>query len=134
MQFIHYLSPTECGSVHDKTIAEEYPIHLPKGSTLKQDLGFVKHQPEGINIEMPYKKPKNQELTFSQKIFNKIFSGTRIVIEHANSGIKRLRIIKDIIRIHDAEFRDLVLVVACGLHNFRLLSQHPKRKYKQSRA
>ena len=48
-----------------------------------------------------------------------MLSTTRVVIEHANSGIKRLRIIKDIIRIHDSVFRDTVLVVAYALHNFR---------------
>jgi hypothetical protein len=36
-QKIWYLSPTENGSVHDKTIADLYPIELPKNAVLKQD-------------------------------------------------------------------------------------------------
>jgi DDE superfamily endonuclease len=71
---------------------------------------------------MPFKKPKNGELTFGQSIFNKIFNSTRVIIEHANSGIKRLRMLKDTIRIHDTHFRDQVMAVACGLHNLRVKS------------
>lgn len=117
------------GSVHDKTIADEYPLILPLGSVLKQDLGFVGHKPNLVTIEMPFKKPKNKELTFSQKIYNKLLSSTRIVVEHANSGVKRLRIVKEIVRIHDAAFRDTVISVACALHNFRTLSENSNRKY-----
>ena len=121
-QYIHYLSPTESGSVHDKTIADEYPLTLPEQSVLKQDLGFVDHRPEDVIVEMPFKKPRNGELSFGQKVYNKIFSSTRIVIEHANSGVKRLKMIKDIIRIHSTAFRDAVITAACALHNFRVMS------------
>jgi hypothetical protein len=117
------------GSVHDKTIADEYPLILPIGSFLKQDLGFVGHKPNNVTIEMPFKKPKNKELTFSQKLFNKLLASTRIVVEHANSGVKRLKIVKDIIRIHCSKFRDTVIVVACALHNFRTISENVHRKY-----
>jgi DDE superfamily endonuclease len=115
--------------VHDKTIADEYPLILPLGSFLKQDLGFVGHKPNNTTIEIPFKKPKNQELTFSQKIYNKLLSSTRIVVEHANSGVKRLRIVKDIVRIHDSWFRDTIISVACALHNFRIISENMQRKY-----
>ncbi len=108
--------------MHDSALAKEYPIVLPAGSVLKQDLGFLKHQPDDITVEMPFKKPKNGELTFNQLIFNKIFNSTRVVIEHANSGVKRLRMLKDVIRIHATHFRDLIISVACGLHNFRVRS------------
>jgi hypothetical protein len=117
------------GSVHDKTIADEYPLILPFGSFLKQDLGFVGHSPNNTTIEIPFKKPKNKELTFSQKIYNKLLSSTRIVVEHANSGVKRLKIIKDIVRIHDSWFRDTLISVACALHNFRIISLNNHRKY-----
>jgi DDE superfamily endonuclease/Helix-turn-helix of DDE superfamily endonuclease len=131
-QYIHYLSPTEPGSVHDKTIANEYPLHLPEGSVLKQDLGFVGHEPEGVLVEIPFKKPRNGELTFGQKIYNKLLNSTRVVIEHANSGVKRLKMLKDTIRIHSTLVRDQIIEVACGLHNFRTLS--PVRRYKKSLA
>ncbi len=126
-QYVYYLSPTLVGSQHDKSIADEFPISLPLGSVLKQDLGFIGHAPEGVLIEQPFKKPRKGELSFGQKIFNKILSSTRIVVEHSNSGIKRLKIVKDIIRIHSTHFRDLVMLIACGLHNLRVKS--PLRRY-----
>ncbi|HFA51022.1 MAG TPA: hypothetical protein ENJ95_18580 [Bacteroidetes bacterium] len=126
-QYVHYLSPTVPGSQHDKSIADEFPIALPPDSVLKQDLGFLGHAPQGVLVEQPFKKPRGGELGFSKKLYNKLLSSTRIVVEHANSGIKRLKIVKDIIRIHSTHFRDLVMVVACGLHNLRVKS--PLRSY-----
>ena len=113
--------------MHDKKIADEYPLELPTGSVLRQDLGFMGHYPAGVLIEMPYKKPKNGELSFSQLLFNQMLSPLRVVIEHTNSGIKRLRMIKDTLRLHSEWFRDTVMAVACGLHNFRVAS--PQRAY-----
>ena len=69
-QYVHYLSPMCCGSQHDKAITDEYPILLPTGSVLKQDLGFLGHQLEAVLIEQPFKKPRKGELTFSQKLYN----------------------------------------------------------------
>lgn len=128
-KFIHYLSPTEIGSCHDKAMADEYPILLPKGSVCRQDLGFLGHNPVGVIIEQPFKKPKGGELSFSQKLYNKMLSAMRVSIEHVNSGIKRLRLVKDAIRIRNTEFRDEVMVVACGLHNLRVKS--PARAYQK---
>ena len=73
---------------------------------------------------MPHKKPPKRELTFSQKLYNQMLSRLRVVIEHAHSGIKRLRIVKDKVRVKGDWFRDTVMVVACGLHNFRVRSPH----------
>ena len=119
-QLIYYVSATESGSMHDKAMADDYPIKLPPNSVLRQDLGFLGHRPEGVLVEEPFKKPKNKELSFTQKIYNKMLASTRVVIEHSNSGVKRLKIIKDTIRVHSTEFRDTVMVVACALHNFNL--------------
>jgi hypothetical protein len=47
-------------------------------------------------------------------------SQIRVQVEHAISGIKRSRIVKDILRNTKEDFSDLVMVVACGLHNFRV--------------
>jgi hypothetical protein len=126
-QRILFLSPTESGRMHDKKIADAYPLMLPAGSVLRQDLGFVGHYPSGVRVEMAHKKPKNGELTFSQLLYNQMLSPLRVVIEHTNSGIKRLRMIKDTLRVHSSWFRDTVMVVACGLHNLRVAS--PQRAY-----
>lgn len=46
------------------------------------------------------------------------------MIEHVHSGIKRLRMVKDKVRVRGDWFRDTVMVVACGLHNLRVRSPH----------
>ncbi len=131
-QRIHFLSPTESGSVHDKTLTDWYPLRLPPKSVLKQDLGFMGHHPKGVTVEMPFKKPKNKELSFSQKLYNQLFSATRVVVEHSNSGLKRLRMLKDVCRLHHEQVRDRIRVVACGLHNLRVASVDTTRLYQTS--
>ena len=66
------------------------------------------------------KKPRKQELTAKEKESNRKMSQIRVKVEHAISGIKRSRIVKDILRNTKDGFSDLVMVIACGLHNFRV--------------
>ena len=73
---------------------------------------------------MPHKKPPKGELTFYQKLYNQLLSPLRVVIEHVHSGIKRLRMVRDKLRVRGDWFRDTVMVVACGLHNLRVRSPH----------
>lgn len=132
-QYIHYLSYTAVGSTHDITLARQEEITLPDGSVVRIDLGYLGLELAGEpTIEIPFKKPKGQELSFSQKLYNKMLSGTRVVVEHANSGVKRLRMLKDTIRIRSTQFRDSIMVVACGLHNLRVKSS--QRNYQASHA
>jgi DDE superfamily endonuclease/Helix-turn-helix of DDE superfamily endonuclease len=123
IQYICYLSPTELGSVHDVSLANEYPLNLPEGSTLKLDLGFFGINQTGAEVEIGFKKPRNGELTFSQKLYNKMLSSTRIVIEHANSGVKRLKCLGDTVRVHCSKLRDDLMLAGCGLHNLRVMSE-----------
>lgn len=67
-QYVHYLSPTESGRQHDKKLADEYQLHLPAGSVLRQDLGLLGHAPAGVLVERPHKKSPKRELTFSQQL------------------------------------------------------------------
>jgi len=41
-------------------------------------------------------------------------------VEHALAGVKRARIVKDVLRNTKAQFSDLAMAVACGLHNLRV--------------
>lgn len=50
---------------------------------------------------------------------NRAISSSRIIVEHVISGIKRCRIVKDILRNTRIEFEDIVMEIACALHNFR---------------
>jgi len=117
---ILWLSKTYSGSVHDKKITDLQPLYLNQKVTLWQDTGFLGHCPENINIKMPTKKPKGKELTDAQKKENKAISSFRVIVEHAIGGAKRCRIIKDRYRCHKLFFEDLIMELACGLHNFRI--------------
>ena len=82
----------------------------------------IGHNPLGIIIERPFKKPIRHELTFSQLLYNQLLSPMSVVIEHANSGVKRLKIIKDIVRLHTTQIRDKIMAIPVALHNFRVVS------------
>ncbi len=117
---IMFLSQTFNGSVHDKKICDEQPLKLPVGTNIWQDTGFVGHSPFGINVRMPMKKPKGKELTKEQKEQNREISRFRVLVEHAICGAKRCRIVKERLRCHKVGFDDLVMELACGLHNYRI--------------
>lgn len=119
---IVFLTDTVQGKMHDKKLNESAGIRLPKSSILFQDTGYVGYCPEGkdITIVMPHKKRKGKELTEEQKDLNKRISSTRVKVEHVMSGIKRLRIVKDKVRVWADDFWDQIMEIACGLHNFRL--------------
>jgi hypothetical protein len=125
---ILWLSRTYDGHVHDKKIADEQPISFPAGITLWQDSGFLGHNPKSVTVKMPIKKPKGKDLTEEQKQANREISSFRIVIEHAIGGVKRCRIVKERFRCYKDGFDDRVMLIACGLHNFRisLKSDHIK--------
>jgi hypothetical protein len=125
---IMFLSQTYNGSVHDKKICDEQPLHLPLGITLWQDTGFLGHYPSGVKIQMPMKKPKGKELTKEQKQQNREISKVRVLVEHAICGAKRCRIVKDRLRCHKLGFDDLIMELACGLHNFRLTLKNNELK------
>ena len=117
---VPFLSDTYEGSCHDKRIADQTAYPLPEGSELPQDLGFVGFRLDGVTITMPHKKPRGGELTAEQKAENRLIAQRRVRVEHIICSIKRLRIVKDTIRLTKDTARDIVMEVAVGLHNFRL--------------
>jgi hypothetical protein len=117
---ILFLSATFEGHVHDKRIADYSAYPLPAGSYLLQDLGFLAFDLDGVTMLEPIKKPRGGVLTPEQKAHNRALATRRVRIEHVNSSVKRCRMVKDAIRLWRGVIRDLVIEVACGLHNFRL--------------
>ena len=115
-----FLSETADGRVQDKRLADATPYPLPTGSQLLQDLGFLAFTLPAVEILMPTKKPRGQELTLEQKAANHAVARRRVRIEHVNSRVKRCRIVKDTLRLLKAGLRDLVMEICCALHNFRL--------------
>jgi hypothetical protein len=117
---ILFLSETNGGRVHEQRIAEATPSPLPAGSRLLQDLGFLAFTLPPVDILMPTKKPRGQELTLEQHLTNQALDQRRLRIEHVNSRVKRCRIIKDRLRLWKKGIRDLVMELCCALHNFRV--------------
>jgi DDE superfamily endonuclease len=117
---VNYLSQTYEGKRHDKKIADEENPTYPEDIGVYQDTGFQGYAPDGVKTFQPQKKPKGKELTPEQKEHNRLISRIRIVIEHIIAGIKRCRIVKDIFRNTKEKYDDLVMEIACGLHNFRV--------------
>jgi len=117
---ILYLSETYEGSVHDKKICDEEPFEFQQEIELLQDLGYQGHAPKNALIQMPVKSSKYKKLTEEEKIANRMKSSRRVAIEHAISGIKRCRIVKDKFRYRRYGYDDLVMELACGLHNLRV--------------
>jgi DDE superfamily endonuclease len=116
---ILFLSQTCGGSRHDKRVVDETPYPLPEGSELLQDLGFLGFTLDGVNVQTPIRKPRGGELTQEQKAANQALASRRVPIEHVNSSVKRLRILKEPCRLFKAGVRDMVMEIGCALHNFR---------------
>ncbi len=120
-----YLSDTYEGSVHDKKICDEDPFEFPREIELLQDMGYQGHTPENAIIQMPVKQSKHKKLSEEEKLENKMKSSRRVSIEHVISGVKRCRIVKDKFRYRRYGYDDLVMELACGLHNFRVYHRIP---------
>ena len=123
-----YLSQTYSGKTHDKKVADMEDIHYPPGSGLKKDTGFQGYELLGVRTLQPKKKPKGKELGLADRFFNRLISSVRIRVEHVIASIKRCRIVKDVFRNTKKGFSDLVMSIACALHNFRISLRHPVRK------
>ncbi|MFQ5852996.1 MAG: transposase family protein [Candidatus Binatia bacterium] len=117
---IRFVTETVEGKKHEKKLADESGYRVPEGSVLAQDAGFQGFRLEGVAILQPTKKPRGGELSYAEKLRNRLIASLRVRIEHAIGGVKRSRIVKDQLRNWKAGFRDLVFETCCGLHNFRL--------------
>ena len=93
---------------------------MRRGSGLLQALGFLAFTLPRVEILMPTKKPRGQELTVEQQLDNEALHKRRLRIEHVNSSVKRYHIVKDRLRLWKTGIRDLVMELCCALHNFRV--------------
>jgi len=117
---VQFVSDTYEGSVHDKSIADATPYPLPPGSELLQDLGFQGVTLHEVQIMQPHKKPRGKSLSDEQKTENRTLAHRRVRIEHIIASVKRLRILKEPIRLWKAGVRDMVIAIGAALHNFRV--------------
>jgi hypothetical protein len=59
------------------------------------------------------------------RFLNHLISSARVVVENVIAGVKRCRIVKDVLRLTTEGLADLVMEIACGLHNLRVSCRHP---------
>ena len=64
-------------------------------------------------------------MSVGDRLRNRLISSARIVVEHVIAGVKRCRIVKDVLRLTKAGISDRVMEIACGLHNLRVSCRHP---------
>jgi hypothetical protein len=114
------LSHTYEGSTHDKNIVDQEGWLFPAAITLHQDLGFKGHSPEGVNVQMPDRKPRTKDLTEEQKRQNKQKASLSVKVEHCIGRVKIYRVLKDRIRMYKKGIKDLVMELGCGIINFKL--------------
>jgi len=115
---ILFLSYSFSGSTHDKTIYDELEINVGEVPFLL-DLGFQGVDENGSTM-VPFKKPREQELTIVKKQINRAMSKLRVKIEHVFAGLKRLRMLKEKIRIPSYSKRQMIVKIAAAIHNLRV--------------
>lgn len=64
-------------------------------------------------------------MSIGDRFLNHLVSSARVIVENVIAGVKRCRIVKDVLRLTTDGISDLVMEVACGLHNFRVSCRHP---------
>lgn len=121
---VRYLSGTYAGSVHDKRICDVEAYTFPPGCVLFKDTGFQGYEPDKLSTYQPKKKPRGHDLTPADQAENTMIARIRIVVEHVIAGVKRCHIVQDVFRNTKDHFDDLVMEIACGLHNFRAMLRY----------
>jgi hypothetical protein len=60
-----------------------------------------------------------------EKLLNRLVSSARVVVENVLAGVKRCRIVKEVLRLTTKGISERVMEIACGLHNLRVSCRHP---------
>ena len=64
-------------------------------------------------------------MSVGDTFLNPLLSSVRIIVEHVLAGVKRCRIVKEVVRLTKTGISDRVMEIACGLHNLRVSCRHP---------
>jgi DDE superfamily endonuclease len=64
-------------------------------------------------------------LSVGDTFLTHLLSSVRIMVEHVIAGVKRCRIVKEVLRLTKTGSADMVMEMACGLHNLRVSCRHP---------
>ena len=127
---IVHKSPHVAGSTHDYRLYKHSHPKLPGEVTSKFDLGFVGVEKDypGLKCVLPFKRKgvgrggkgvKVEPLDLAQKLFNKVLASARVVVEHANSRVKKFRVFGEEFRNRLRHY-DVMTDIVCGIVNFRI--------------
>lgn len=116
------LGRTHPGSRHDKTMIDDDRLEFPKNSKHLRDTGY-----QGLSLQnsigvQPKKKTRGSKLSEWDKFNNRCISMERVSIEHVIRGIKINRIAKEVLRNYRQGADDLVVELATGMYNYRLVA------------
>jgi Transposase DDE domain. len=107
------------GAAHDFELFKRSGAHLSGDILLVADkgyLGLAELHPSSLT---PVKKPRKGKLTREQKRWNRSISSFRIMIEHVNRRIKRLKIFQS--RYRNKQRKHLMrLSLIGGIYNYEL--------------
>ena len=60
-------------------------------------------------------------MSVGDKCLHHRIASVRISVEHVSAGVKRCRIVKDVWRLTKTGISDMVMEIACGLHNLHVI-------------
>ena len=119
-----YLGPTESGASTTRKQPTRWPSATRRRRPSTKIRVFRATSRLVCSARSP-KKPRGQELSVADKFLNQVIASIRIEVEHVIAGIKRCRIVKDVLRLTKEGVSDVVMEIACGLHNLRVDCRHP---------
>jgi hypothetical protein len=91
----------------------------PPGCVLLNETGCQGCEPANVSTSQPQPKPRKPERSAAAKAEPQLIARLRILVEHVMAGVKRGRIGPEVWRHTNAHCDDLVMEIACGVHNFR---------------
>ena len=118
------VTPTVSGRHHDYAITQKtkLPQCIPKDVSCQMDTGFqgLENDFPHLTVLKPKRASRGHPLTKREKRSNRKISKTRILVEHAIGGIKRMRSLTDTFRGKSDTLSDTLILVSAGLWNFHL--------------
>lgn len=116
------VSPTKSGRRHDKRLSDKLSLieRIPPNVGIWADSGLQGIQRLHSNTLVPKRRSKKHSLTEEEKQDNMIIASFRMAVEHAIGGMKRYRVLSDVLRNKIGELDDLFMELGAGLWNYHL--------------
>lgn len=103
------------GPTSDINLLRSQQKKLDFAQKFKGDKAYIGEK----NVAPPHKKPRNRELSESQKEENQVFTSSRIIIEHLIRRVKVFQIAAQRFRLRPQTYQQVILTV-CGLVRLRI--------------